>query len=61
MQMDRAAELRQSWGDRPCSHPDLDKEYHLGMQTGDYVCTQCGRSFSPAERAAVEAARSDRR
>lgn len=42
--MDKAIQLRKQWGDRPCNHPVLDKEYHLGAATGDYVCTTCGES-----------------
>lgn len=44
MQLDKAAELREKWGDKPCDHPVLDKEYSLGAATGDYTCTQCGKS-----------------
>lgn len=44
MQMRDAAALRQRWGDKPCEHPRLDKEYHLGSATGDYVCTTCGEA-----------------
>lgn len=59
MQMKEAAALRKSWGDRPCSHPTLDKEYHLGAQTGDVVCTTCGQAFSSAEAASYDAKRHD--
>lgn len=44
MQMNEAMKLREAWGDKPCNHPDLDKEYELGTATGDYVCTQCGQA-----------------
>lgn len=46
MQMEDAKELREKWGNKPCNHPILDKEYYLGTQTGDYICTQCGKSAS---------------
>lgn len=42
MQLERAQELRKEWGDKPCDHPQIVKEYYRGMQTGDYTCTQCG-------------------
>lgn len=48
MQIDRAGELRRAWeakGSPPCDHPKLDKEYHLGAQTDDVVCTTCGESW----------------
>jgi hypothetical protein len=44
MQMRDATELRKQWGDRPCSHPRLTKEYDLGAHTGDWVCTTCGET-----------------
>ncbi|MFM0059216.1 hypothetical protein PQR64_26650 [Paraburkholderia phytofirmans] len=44
MQTTEAKELREVWGDKPCEHVELTKEYGLGMATGDYVCTQCGKA-----------------
>jgi hypothetical protein len=58
MQMDDAEKLRAAWGGKPCSHPRFSKEYMRGMQTGDYICDQCGMSFSRDEVAAIEAQRS---
>jgi hypothetical protein len=49
MQMDMAAKLRKAWGDKSCAHKELDKEYYLGMSTGDYVCMRCGKEFSEPE------------
>jgi hypothetical protein len=46
MKADEAAELRENWGDKPCNHDHVEKEYYLGAQTGDYVCTTCGRDFT---------------
>ncbi len=37
--------LRKAWGDKPCDHPEFTDEYLFGSRTGDYVCTQCGKSF----------------
>lgn len=55
MQSKRAEELRKEWGDdKPCSHPNFDKEYYFGSQTGDYICTQCGRSFTKKEMEEIE-------
>ncbi|WP_338338364.1 KTSC domain-containing protein [Xanthomonas citri pv. bilvae] len=34
--------FRQAWGDKPCDHSYIEKEYRLGSKTGEYVCTQCG-------------------
>ncbi len=43
MELEHATSLRNNWGNRPCAHPDVEKEYDHGMSTGDYVCTTCGR------------------
>lgn len=44
MQMIEAQRLRDAWGEKPCDHPKLEREYYLGVSTGDYVCTQCGKT-----------------
>ncbi|MGE7954821.1 hypothetical protein [Lysinibacillus xylanilyticus] len=44
MQLEEARDLRERWGEKLCNHPDLTKEYYLGTQTGDYVCTTCGKA-----------------
>jgi hypothetical protein len=54
MQTRDAEALRKAWGDKPCAHPQLVKEYYLGTHTLEYVCTQCGRAFSDSERREIE-------
>ncbi len=52
VQMTKVAEIRQEWikaGSPECDHPDLDKEYYLGAQTGDFACMRCGETFSDKE------------
>lgn len=53
MQIDKAIKLRSKWGDKPCSHPKFAVEYYLGSQTGDYICTTCGREFTKEEARAL--------
>ena len=43
--------MKQEWGEKPCEHPALAKEYDLGKRTGNYVCTQCGTTFTFREKA----------
>jgi hypothetical protein len=43
MQHEKAQRLRKQWGNEPCDHPSTEKEYYLGSDTGDKVCTTCGR------------------
>ena len=57
MQAKKAAQLRENWGDKPCPHESLAKEYDQGTRTGNYVCKTCGRVFSFAERAEWKAKR----
>jgi len=41
--MDKAAKLRQRWGNKPpCGEPVFTKEYIQGSDTGDEVCVNCG-------------------
>lgn len=57
MQKKRATALKEAWGDKPCAHPELAREYDLGKRTGNYVCTQCGATFTFRERAEIMATR----
>jgi len=49
MQTREAAERREEWGEKPCNHDHVEREYYLGAHTGDYVCTTCGRDFTSME------------
>ncbi len=51
MQYYEAEELRKEWQGKPCNHENVEKEYHLGSHTGDYVCTVCGKEFTSREEA----------
>lgn len=57
MQMKRAEQLKKEWGGKPCTHPAFAKAYDLGRQTGDYLCKQCGTSFTLRAKKEIEAAR----
>ena len=49
MQATKAEALREAHkrkGNPPCPHPDTAKEYNLGMDMGDRVCTTCGSYVS---------------
>ena len=58
MQYEKAMKLEEDWGNKPCSHPSFQKEYYLSSQTGDYICTQCGESFTRQEKERIEKQRS---
>jgi hypothetical protein len=41
-----ALKVKEVWGDKPCGHPHLEKEYYTGAFLTNYVCTQCGMEFT---------------
>ena len=52
MKQKQAQKLREVWGAADCAHPALAREYDTeGQRTGDYICTQCGRTLTFKERA----------
>jgi hypothetical protein len=57
MKQKRAQELRDAWGDAACDHPQLAKLYDLGVPTGSFACTACGKVFSFREKAELAAQR----
>lgn len=48
--------LKESWGNKPCDHPKLEKEYYVGAFLINYVCTRCGKEFSIAEKLEMDKA-----
>lgn len=50
MEYEEVKALREQWGGKPCDHPDFTDEVLFGSKTGDFVCTQCGESFTKRER-----------
>lgn len=57
MQSSEAKQLRKDWGKKECNHPFFAKEYYLGTQTGDHICTVCGAEFSKQEIDIIESNR----
>jgi hypothetical protein len=41
LSMKETQRLRDTWGDKLCTHPNITKEKHMG-QDSDYACEQCG-------------------
>ncbi len=48
---------KEAWGDKPCSHPHLEKEYYVGAFLINYVCTQCGKEFSIPDKLEMDLTR----
>ena len=49
--------LKESWADKPCDHPNLEKEYYAGAFLVNYVCKQCGKEFTIAEKLEMDEVR----
>jgi hypothetical protein len=43
MNLSEAAQLREKWGDKPCTHPEIEAEVEVGHPSLNYVCTTCGK------------------
>lgn len=42
--------LKETWGQKPCDHPHLEKVYYAGAFLINYACTQCGKEFTIAQK-----------
>jgi hypothetical protein len=49
MQFEKANRLNKEKDEALCKHEKIEKEYYLGTQTGDYVCSSCGKIFTIKE------------
>jgi len=52
-----AQKIRDSWGIKPCNHPHFEKEYYVGAFLVNYVCTQCGKEFTIADKMELDESR----
>jgi transcription initiation factor IIE alpha subunit len=49
-----ALKLKESWGEKPCDHPHLEKEYYTGAYLTNFVCSQCGQEFTIAQKMEID-------
>jgi hypothetical protein len=45
-----AQKVKDAWGDKPCNHPRLEKEYYGGAFLINWICTQCGKEFTISQK-----------
>ncbi len=60
VQLDDAHRIYRQWveaGRPPCDHDNVEREYHLSSNTGDWVCMNCGENFSRQQVDALRAKR----
>jgi hypothetical protein len=49
--------LKETWGDKPCEHPKLEKIFYTGAFLTVYGCTQCGKEFTIAQKLEMDEVR----
>jgi hypothetical protein len=49
--------LKESWGNKPCEHPHLEKVYYSGAFLINYACTTCGKDFTIAQKMELDESR----
>jgi hypothetical protein len=54
-----AQKVKDSWGNEPCDHPHIEKEYYAGAFLINFVCTQCGKEFTIARKFEIDNARKE--
>jgi hypothetical protein len=50
MEYNEAQKVKELWGDKPCDHPHLEREFYVGAFLLNYVCTRCGKEFTIAHK-----------
>jgi hypothetical protein len=51
-----AQKVKETWGKKLCNHQHLEKEYYVGAFLINYVCTQCGKEFTVAQKMEMDEA-----
>jgi len=49
-----AQKIKMEWGEKPCDHPHLEREYYSGAFLTNYVCVECGTEFSIAQKMEID-------
>lgn len=50
MEYYEAQKIKDAWGNKPCDHPNIEREYYVGAFLTNYICTQCGEEFTIAQK-----------
>jgi len=45
-----AQKVKDAWGNKPCDHPHIEREYYSGAFLTNYICVQCGKEFTIAQK-----------
>ena len=49
-----AQKIQAAWGDKPCDHPNIEREHYAGAFLTNYICTQCGQEFTIAQKLEID-------
>jgi hypothetical protein len=58
MEYSDALKVKESWGDKHCDHPHIEKEVYNGTFLTNYICTQCGKEFTISQKLQIDLDRS---
>jgi hypothetical protein len=59
MEYNDVLKIKEEWGNKPCNHPEFEKEYYTGAFLLNYVCTQCGMEFTVSQKLEIDGMRRD--
>ncbi|HAM10892.1 MAG: hypothetical protein A2X05_18870 [Bacteroidetes bacterium GWE2_41_25] len=46
--------IKDTWGNKPCDHPHIEREYYSGAFLTNYVCVLCGKEFTIAQKLEID-------
>jgi len=49
-----AQKVKESWGNKPCDHPHIEREYYSGAFLTNYICVQCGKEFTISQKLEID-------
>ena len=49
-----AQKVKEEWGDKPCEHQQIEKEYYSGAFLTNYVCIRCGKEFTISQKLEID-------
>jgi hypothetical protein len=57
MEYSEVQKVKEAWGNKVCDHQHLEKEYYVGAFLINWVCIQCGKEFTIAEKLETDQSR----
>jgi hypothetical protein len=60
MEYSISMKLKESWGEKTCDHPRLEKVYYVGAFLINYSCTTCGADFTVSQKLEMDQMRKKR-